>query len=60
MERRFTIVGAGMGAPSGLTGEAREALCAADLALSTPRLATQLSGVRPVTACPVGELAETA
>ena len=33
MERRFTIVGAGMGAPSGLTGEAREALCAADLAV---------------------------
>lgn len=60
MKRRFTILGAGMGQPEHLTGEARAALCAADLALSTPRLARSLSALRPVTACATGEVAQTA
>lgn len=60
MERRFTIVGAGLGTPDGLTGQARQALCEAGLVLSTPRLAEQLSPLCPVTACAVGQLAQRA
>lgn len=59
-ERRFSIIGAGMGQTDGLLPAAREALCAADLALSTPRLAESLSGLRPVESCATGELAARA
>ena len=59
-ERRFSIIGAGMGQADGLLPAAREALCAAELALSTPRLAESLSGLRPVEPCATGELAARA
>ena len=47
MARTFYIVGAGMGAPDGLTGEARRALDAADAVLAT---APAGGGARPATA----------
>lgn len=60
MNRRFSIIGAGMGQPESLTGQARAALENADIALSTERLAQNLSAIRPVEACAMGEMAARA
>ncbi|MDO4270832.1 MAG: precorrin-6Y C5,15-methyltransferase (decarboxylating) subunit CbiT [Eubacteriales bacterium] len=53
MARHFTIVGAGMGAPEGLTGEAAAAIAAAGLVLAAPRL-TRLRA--DAESCPFGEM----
>ncbi len=58
--RQFWIIGAGTGAPEGLTGEARAALLRADRAFAVPRLAERLSALRPVEAVPLSQLAEAA
>ncbi|HIY52873.1 MAG TPA: precorrin-6y C5,15-methyltransferase (decarboxylating) subunit CbiE [Candidatus Agathobaculum merdavium] len=57
MARTFYIIGAGMGAPDTLTGEAHRALDEADAVLATARLAT-LDAKAIV--CPFGELAARA
>ena len=57
MSRIFYIIGAGMGTPDTLTGEARRALDEADVVLATARL-TALSAKAVV--CPFGELAAQA
>ena len=57
MERRFFIIGAGMGARDGLTGEAKRALDAADAVFATARLAGLRADAK---ICPLGELAERA
>ena len=57
MARTFYIIGAGMGAPDTLTGEARRALDEADAVFATARLAA-LSAKAVV--CPFGELAARA
>ena len=57
MNRLFFIIGAGMGTPDTLTGEARRALDAADAVLATHRLAS----IGPETEiCPFTELAARA
>lgn len=58
--RRFTIIGAGLGAEASLTGEAKAALLAADCAFGTPRLAETLSGLRRIESCPLSALAKRA
>ena len=58
--RRFTIIGAGLGTGTSLTGEAKAALLAAGRAFGTPRLAETLSGLRQVESCPFSALAEHA
>ena len=57
MARTFYIIGAGMGTPDTLTGEARRALDEADAVFATARLAA-LSAKAVV--CPFGELAARA
>lgn len=57
MSRIFYIIGAGMGTPDTLTGEARRALDEADVVLATARLAA-LDAKAIV--CPFGELAAQA
>lgn len=57
MSRIFYIIGAGMGAPATLTGEARRALTEADAVFATARLAA-LDAKAIV--CPFGELAARA
>lgn len=57
MARTFYIIGAGMGAPDTLTGEAHRALDEADVVLATARLAA-LDAKAIV--CPFGELAARA
>lgn len=57
MSRIFYIIGAGMGTPDTLTGEAHRALDEADVVLATARL-TALSAKAVV--CPFGELAAQA
>lgn len=57
MARTFYIIGAGMGTPDTLTGEARRALDEADAVLATARLAA-LDAKAIV--CPFGELAAQA
>lgn len=57
MARTFSIIGAGMGIPDTLTGEARRALDEADAVLATARLAA-LDAKAVV--CPFGELAARA
>lgn len=57
MSRIFYIIGAGMGAPDTLTGEAHRALDEADVVLATARLAA-LDAKAIV--CPFGELAARA
>ena len=57
MSRIFSIIGAGMGTPDTLTGEARRALDAADAVFATARLAA----LRPeAEVCPFTELAARA
>ena len=57
MERRFFIIGAGMGTRDSLTGEALAALDAADAVFATARLA----GLRTdAVSCPLGQLADRA
>lgn len=57
MARTFYIIGAGMGTPDTLTGEARRALDAADAVFATARLAA----LRPeAEVCPFTELAARA
>ena len=56
--RHFTIIGAGLGAADGLTGEARAALLAAERVFGTRRLAEQLSELREIECCPFSALAE--
>lgn len=57
MARTFSIIGAGMGTPDTLTGEARRALDAADAVFATVRLAALWPGAE---VCPFGELAARA
>lgn len=58
--RHFTIIGAGLGAADGLTGEARAALLAAERVFGAERLAGQLSGLRKIEPCPFSSLAARA
>ena len=58
--RIFTIIGAGLGTPEGLTGEARAALLSAGRAFGAPRLAAQLSGLRGIEPCTFAALAAQA
>ena len=58
--RIFTIIGAGLGTPEGLTGEARAALLSAGRAFGAPRLAAQLSGLRGIEPCAFAALAAQA
>ncbi len=58
--RHFTIIGAGLGAADGLTGEARAALLAAERVFGTRRLAEQLSELREIECCSFSALAERA
>ena len=57
MSRIFYIIGAGMGTPDTLTGEARRALDTVDMVLATARLAALHSRA---TVCAFGELATRA
>lgn len=57
MNRLFFIIGAGMGTPGTLTGEARRALDGADAVLATARLAAL---DEKAAVCPFGELAARA
>ena len=58
--RHFTIIGAGLGTPEGLTGEAKAALLSAGCVFGTRRLAVQLSGLRKIETCAFTDLAERA
>ena len=58
--RHFTIIGAGLGTPEGLTGEAKAALLSAGRVFGTRRLAVQLSGLRAIETCAFTDLAERA
>ena len=58
--RHFTIIGAGLGTPEGLTGEAKAALLSAGRVFGTRRLAAQLSGLRVIETCAFTDLAERA
>lgn len=57
MSRIFSIIGAGMGTPDTLTGEARRALDAVDAVFATARLAALRPGAE---VCPFSELAARA
>lgn len=60
MERRFTIIGAGVGSADGLTGEAKRALLETDCAISTARIAENLHDFRPIQSAAFSQLAESA
>ena len=57
MPRMFYLIGAGMGAPDTLTGEARQALAVSDAVFATARLAAL---DEKAVVCPFGELAARA